>query len=93
MSFKAKIPSFYEINYQQNPRPCFCYWMCTVRAKAKFSHCLLPGSVGGSDWLVQAKVEDWRPIHDAFSFLSHQGGGESFVTDTCGHVPHVVLLS
>lgn len=24
MSFKAKIPSFCEINYQQNPRPCFC---------------------------------------------------------------------
>lgn len=46
MSFKAKIPSFREINYQQTPRACFCVESGQAGAIAQFSHRRLLGAMG-----------------------------------------------
>lgn len=81
MSFKAKIPSFREINYQQTPRPCFC-------AESEQAGPLLSSPIdalwvqwGCNHLLLQMKVEEWCPIHDALVFPSHRGEG-SFTLDT-----------
>lgn len=82
MSFKAKIPSFCEINYQQNPRPCFCRE--SVQAGPMLSS---PTDAFWAGWgcnhlLMQVKVEEWSPIHDAVIFRSRQGGEGTFITLT-----------
>ena len=82
MSFKAKIPSFREINYQQNPRPCFCAE--SVRAGPMLSSPIdaFRAQWGCNHLLMQMKVEEWCPIHDASIFRSRQGGEGSFIPDT-----------
>lgn len=63
MSFKAKIPSFREINYQQNPRPRF-------RAGSAEAGPMLHSPIAAfrAQWgcnplhlLRQMKVEEWCP--------------------------------
>lgn len=82
MSFKAKIPSFCEINHQQNPRPRFCAE--SVQAGPMLSSPIdsLQAQWGCNHPLMQIKVEEWCPIHDALILRSRQGREGSLVTDT-----------
>lgn len=69
MSFKAKIPSFREINYQQNPRPCFCAERVQAGPMLSSPIDAFRAQRGCNPHLLrQMEVEEWCPIHDALFF-------------------------
>jgi len=70
MSFKAKIPSFREINYQQNPRPCLRAGPAQAGPRLGSPTGAFRARWGCDHLLVQTEVEEWSPIHDALIFRS-----------------------